>query len=68
MKVSATTPQAKFMRAYRRRLAAEGQRQFLAALPSETVAFIDEFKQRHGLRSRSQALLHLVERGRAAAQ
>ena len=62
------TPQAKSMRAYRRRLAAAGQRQFLAALPSETVAFIDEFKQHHGLRSRSQALLQLIERGRAAAQ
>ena len=48
MKTFATTPKAEEMRAYRRRLVAEGQRQFIAALPRETVAFIDEFKQRQG--------------------
>jgi hypothetical protein len=32
------------------------------------VAFIDEFKQREGLRSRSQALLQLIEQGRQTAQ
>ena len=55
-------------RAYRRRLAAEGQRQLIVALPKETVALIDELKQRRGLRSRSQVLLQLIEQGRAAAQ
>ncbi|MBV9828289.1 MAG: ribbon-helix-helix protein, CopG family [Alphaproteobacteria bacterium] len=55
-------------RAYRRRLAAEGQHQFIAALPRETVAFLDEFKEREGLRSRSQALLQLIEQGRQTAQ
>ncbi len=64
----ATTPKAEEMRAYRRRLAAEGQRQIIAALPRETVAFLDEFKQRQGLRSRSQALLQLIEQRREAAQ
>jgi hypothetical protein len=68
MKGSATTPQAEDMRAYRRRLAAQGQHQFVAALPRETVAFIDEFKQRQGLRSRSQALLQLIEQGKEAAR
>lgn len=68
MKGFATTPKAEEMRAYRRRLAAEGQREIIAALPRETVAFIDEFKQRQGLRNRSEALLQLIEKRRAAAQ
>jgi hypothetical protein len=55
-------------RAYRRRLAAEGRRQLIVALPNETVLLIDELKQREGLRSRSQALQQLIEKGRAAAQ
>ena len=55
-------------RAYRRRLAAEGLRQLIVALPSETVAMIDELKQRRGLRSRSQVLQQLIEQGRATAQ
>jgi hypothetical protein len=55
-------------RAYRRRLAAEGRRQLIVALPNETVALIDELKQRQGLRSRSQVLLQLIEQGRATAQ
>ena len=68
MKNFATTPKAQEMRAYRARLAAEGQHQFIAALPRETVAFLDEFKQRQRLRSRSQALLQLIEQGRQTAQ
>ena len=68
MKTFATTPKAQEMRAYRARLAAEGQHQFIAALPRETVAFLDEFKQRQGLRSRSQALLQLIEQGRQTAR
>jgi len=64
MKAIAANPNALGMRAYRRRLAAEGQREIIAALPRETVAFIDEFKQRQGLRNRSQALLQLIEQGR----
>jgi metal-responsive CopG/Arc/MetJ family transcriptional regulator len=55
-------------RAYRRRLAAKGRRQLIVALPKETVAMIDELKQRQGLRSRSQVLQQLIEQGRAAAQ
>ena len=53
-------------RAYRRRLAAKGRRQLIVALPRETVALIDAIKTRQGLRSRSQALLKLIENGRAA--
>ena len=55
-------------RAYRRRLVAKGRHQFIADLQQETVAFIDDLKERQGLRSRSQALEQLVEWGRAAAQ
>ena len=55
-------------RAYRRRLAAEGQHQLVVALPRETVALLDDLKERHGLRNRSQVLMQLIERGREAAQ
>jgi hypothetical protein len=41
-------------RAYRRRLAAQGQHQLVVALPRETVTLIDELKERRGLRNRSQ--------------
>ena len=40
----------------------------LFELPRTTVALIDEIKKRQGLRSRSQALLQLIEHGRAIAQ
>jgi hypothetical protein len=55
-------------RAYRRRLAAQGRRQLIADLPEGMIAAIDELKQRQGLRSRSQALEQLIERGRQATQ
>ena len=55
-------------RAYRRRLVAKGRHQFVADLQQETVAFIDDLKERQGLRNRSQALEQLVEWGRKAAQ
>jgi len=55
-------------RAYRRRLAAQGQHQLVVALPRETVALIDELKERHGLRNRSQVLMQLIEQGRESAQ
>ena len=55
-------------RAYRRRLAAQGQHQLIVALPRETVAFLDELKERHGLRNRSQVLMQLIERGREVTQ
>lgn len=67
MQVTAETSLDKY-RAYRQRLAANGMQQFIAALPSETVAMLDELKQRQGLRSRSQALLQLIEQGRQTAQ
>ena len=53
-------------RAYRRRLAAQGQHQLVVALPRETVALIDELKERHGLRNRSQVLMQLIQQGREA--
>ena len=55
-------------RAYRRRLAAKGRLQFIADLPRETVAFLDELKERQGLRNRGQVLEQLIEKGRTATQ
>jgi hypothetical protein len=55
-------------RAYRRRLAANGNHQVIVALPRETVALLDEIKERQGLRNRSQAVLQLIERGREVTQ
>jgi hypothetical protein len=55
-------------RAYRRRLAAQGQHQLVVALPRETVALIDELKERHGLRNRSQVLMQLIEQRRVVIQ
>jgi hypothetical protein len=55
-------------RAYRRRKLANGRLQFIADLPRETVAYLDELKERHGLRNRGQVLEQLIERGRTAAQ
>lgn len=53
---------------YRRRLREQGAREVIFQLPDETVALIDEIKERQGLRSRSLALLQLIERGRGAIQ
>jgi hypothetical protein len=53
---------------YRQRLRAAGDEQVLVQLPRATVAMLDAIKKRQGLRSRSQALLQLIEQGRAAAQ
>ena len=55
-------------RAYRRRLAERGRRQLIFDLPEELIAVIDELKQRQSLRSRSQVLVKLIERGRDAIQ
>jgi hypothetical protein len=59
---------AEHVRAYRRRIAAAGEQEVLLRLPNTTVALIDGLKQRHGLRNRGQALLQLIERGRAVIQ
>ena len=61
-------PLSERYRAYRRRLVAKGRHQLIVDLPRETVAFIDELKERHGLRNRSQVLVQLIEKGREAAQ
>ena len=44
----------------------QGHHQLVVALPRETVALLDEFKERQGLRNRSQALLQLIEQGRGS--
>lgn len=53
---------------YRQRLRDAGAQEVLFQLPDETVALIDEIKKRQGLRSRSQALLQLIEQGREPTQ
>jgi hypothetical protein len=55
-------------RAYRRRLVERGRLQFIADLPRETLALLDEIKERQGLRNRGQVLEQLIENRRAAAQ
>ena len=55
-------------RAYRRRIAAKGRLQFIADLPREDIAFLDELKERQGLRNRGQVLEQLIEIGRAVTQ
>lgn len=55
-------------RVYRERLRAAGGEEVLFKLPSELVVLLDELKGRQGLRNRSQALIQMIEHGRAAAQ
>jgi len=55
-------------RAYRRRIVAKGRLQFIADLPREDIAFLDELKQRQGLRNRGQVLEQLIDIGREVAQ
>lgn len=55
-------------RAYRQRIAANGNHQLIVALPRETVAFLDDLQKRQGLRNRSEAVLQLIERGREVTQ
>jgi hypothetical protein len=59
---------AEHVRAYRRRQLAVGNREVTLNLPCDAVAFLDEIKDRHGLRNRSQALLQLIEDKGATAQ
>ena len=65
---TAETPHHDRGRAYRRKIAAKGRFQFIADLPRETVAFLDELKERQGLRNRSLVLEQLIEKGRSVAQ
>ncbi len=59
---------AEYTRQYRERVRASGEEEILLKLPRETIALIDDLKKRQGLRSRSLALLQLIERGREATQ
>jgi hypothetical protein len=63
-----TTRAATNNRAYRQRLRATGSEGVLLHLPRATVAMLDAIKERQGLRSRSQALLQLIEEKGAATQ
>lgn len=55
-------------RAYRRRLVERGRLQFIADLPRETLALLDEIKERQGLRNRGQVLEQLLEQRREVTQ
>jgi hypothetical protein len=65
---SAPLSSAEKARVYRERLRANGGEEVLLKLPQQTVALLDEVKNRLGLRNRSQALLQLIERGTEATQ
>jgi metal-responsive CopG/Arc/MetJ family transcriptional regulator len=56
------------MRQYRERLRATGAEEVLFKLPRETIAMLDDVKKRQGLRNRSQALMQLIEQGKAITQ
>ena len=66
LKTAFQSSSAERIQAYRQRIRAAGSEEVLFQLPRETVAMLDEIKQSRGLRNRSQALLHLIERGRQA--
>jgi hypothetical protein len=53
---------------YRQRLREAGGEEVLLQLPRETVQLLDAVKTREGLRSRSQALLQLLNQKGASAQ
>ena len=53
---------------YRQRLRDAGMEEVLLQLPSETVAMLDEIKERQALRSRGQAFQQLIDERRALAQ
>ena len=68
MPMGPTTAIADRVRAYRRRQAEAGNKELTLHLPSEAVNYLDDLKERHGLQSRSQALLQLIQRGREVTQ
>jgi hypothetical protein len=49
-------------------LIAKGRHQFIADLPRETVAFLDELRERQSLRDRGQVLEQPIEQGREGTQ
>jgi ribbon-helix-helix CopG family protein len=59
---------AKNVRAYRRRIAAAGEKEVMFKVSNETIALIDELKERQGLRNRGQVLEQLIELRRAVTQ
>lgn len=63
----AATPAEKTKR-FRERLRAQGRKEVLFEMSSDTLALIDELKKSQKLPNRSEALMKLIEQGRAAAQ
>ena len=66
--VATKAPIAARVRAYRQRQVEAGNKELTLHLPCEAVNYLDDLKQRHGLQSRSQALLQLIQQGREVAQ
>jgi hypothetical protein len=54
--------------AYRRRIAAAGEREVLVQLPEETIRFLDGLKDGRGLKNRSEALQLLINHGRTVTR
>jgi hypothetical protein len=67
MSQQATEEKSRIAR-YRDRLRASGANQVLFELPRDMITMIDELKEREGLRSRSHALMQLIERGKEVTQ
>jgi hypothetical protein len=59
---------AEKVRAYRKRQVEAGNRELSVVVPGAVIEFLDEIKNRYGLRNRGQAMLRLIEQGREAAQ
>jgi metal-responsive CopG/Arc/MetJ family transcriptional regulator len=53
---------------FRQRFRAAGETEVLIKLPVDMVAFLDDLKARHGLRSRSEVLIQFIDQRRATAQ
>ena len=69
MQTAETTVSDNKQRAYRRRLADVGEQEVLLRLSNETVALLDQIKERQALRNRGQVLEQLlIHVGRSAAQ
>jgi hypothetical protein len=60
--------QAERVQKSRERFRAAGEIEVLIKLPVEMVAFLDDLKARHGLRSRSEVLIQFIDQRRATAQ
>ena len=63
-----TNRSSRTLRAFRQRLRPPAARRCCFSCRARRWHYLDAIKERQGLRNRSQALLQLIEQGRAAAQ